>query len=331
MKAIVTGGAGFVGRHLTKGLLDRGWEVLCLDSIFPGSGAIDPRTSNWYFNPFKYTNYRFTKVDCRIFFEENREDFDAIFHLAAVVGGRATIDLNPLAVAQDLSIDAEMWGWAARLKTARVVNFSSSAAYPTNLQIGEQVSIKLREDMIQFGEVIGSPDMTYGWAKLTSEYLGHIAFKNYGIKNMSYRPFSGYGPDQDIAYPFPSICKRAVEHHPSNPFVVWGSGKQVRDFIHIDDCVEGILNTMFAIDNGEALNLSTGVGTSFLEFAKTALRILGKECEVVGDLEKPTGVQNRIGDTTKQANLGFTNKRLFTTGIVEGVNYWEHLKDDGRY
>jgi len=68
--------------------------------------------------------------------------------------------------------------------------------------------VLLKEDMISFEGDIGMPDMTYGWAKLTNEYLAQLAYQKHGLKSVCYRPFSGYGEDQDDAYPFPSICRR---------------------------------------------------------------------------------------------------------------------------
>ena len=150
-------------------------------------------------------------------------EFYYIFHLAAIVGGRITIEKNPLAVAEDLAIDSDMWSWATKGKVRKVVNFSSSAAYPVNLQASTDKYISLKEDLISFDGNIGMPDLTYGWSKLTSEYLGKIAWERHGIKSVVYRPFSGYGKDQDLTYPFSSICKRAVESKNLPMFKVWGN------------------------------------------------------------------------------------------------------------
>ena len=98
--------------------------------------------------------------------------------------------------------------------------------------------------MIGFDQNIGMPDMSYGWAKLTCEYLARLAYEKHGLKSVCYRPFSGYGEDQDNSYPFPSICKRVLAHQGAKVLDVWGSGKQMRDFIHIDDCVAGVVATM---------------------------------------------------------------------------------------
>jgi nucleoside-diphosphate-sugar epimerase len=323
-KALITGGAGFVGRHLAFRLLNMNWEVVVVDNLANGSGGIPPLSGWPLFNPFDYKNFSFINRDCRDYFKsELNEKFDYIFHLAAIVGGRITIEKNPLAVAEDLAIDSDMWSWATKGNVHKVVNFSSSAAYPVNLQASTDEYISLKEDLISFDGNIGMPDLTYGWSKLTSEYLGKIAWERHGIKSVVYRPFSGYGKDQDLTYPFPSICKRAVESQNLPTFKVWGNGKQSRDFIHIEDCITGVLATMDKVDDGSALNLSTGVPTSFLDFARIATRQCGYSPEIVGDESKPTGVLSRVGDTTKQKLMGFSSSISIDKGIVECIEYFQ--------
>ena len=323
-KVLITGGAGFVGRHLTKRLLDLNWDVTVVDNLVEGTGAVPVEVGWPLFDPRDYSNFNFINADCRNYFKlELSEGFDYLFHLAAIVGGRLTIENNPLAVASDLAIDSDMWSWATKGKAGKVINFSSSAAYPIDLQKSSDEVIHLKEEMIDLTETIGMPDLTYGWAKLTNEYLGKIAWEKYGIKSVVYRPFSGYGPDQDLSYPFPSICKRAIENLGSSEFKVWGSGLQSRDFIHIEDCITGILKTMDLINDGDALNLSTGIPTSFLDFAKIATSAVGYSPEIVGDESKPTGVKSRVGDTNKQIKFGFSAQTGIEKGIMECLMHFQ--------
>jgi GDP-L-fucose synthase len=321
-KILVTGGAGFVGRHMVRHFLEQGDEVHVVDPVVPLTGGIDPAAGWPGFCPLDFKGFRFHKEDCRHWFGHAAEtDFDDALHLAAIVGGRLMIEHNPLAVAEDLAIDASYWQWAVRARPARTVCFSSSAAYPVGLQ-REQDYVLLREDMISFQEGIGMPDMTYGWAKLTCEYLARLGFQHHGLKSVVYRPFSGYGEDQDDTYPFPSICKRALAGRNQPRLQVWGSGRQMRDFIHIDDCVRGVIATMDRFDDGSAINLSTGILTSFLDFARLAAGICGYRPEVVGMSDMPVGVFARGGDTTLQRSLGFAAEIDFASGIARAIRHY---------
>ena len=321
-KILITGGAGFVGRHLTRHLLDKGYYVLVVDPIVRFTGGIDPDEIWPLFNPLDYKNFYFQKQDCRDWFRNNKDtDFDYVYHLAAMVGGRLMIENNPLAVADDLSIDASYWQWAKLAKPKKTACFSSSAAYPIALQKKDNY-VLLAEDMIQFTENIGMPDMSYGWSKLTCEYLARLAFEKDGLKSICYRPFSGYGEDQDDAYPFPSICKRVIEKNGSKTLKVWGTGKQMRDFIHIEDCIQGIFKTIDKIDDGKSVNLSTGIYTSFIEFASLAADIFGYCPEVTGISDKPSGVFARGGDTKLQKKLGFEPTIDFRSGVKNALNYF---------
>jgi nucleoside-diphosphate-sugar epimerase len=322
-KILITGGAGFVGRRFVKRYLDSGDEVHCVDPVAEHTGGIDPDSGFPLYAPRDYDNFHFYKQDCRTWFKENQDtDFDYVFHLAAMVGGRAMIENHPLAVADDLSIDAEYWQWAEKATPAKTVCFSSSAAYPIGRQKEDGYHL-LSEDMIAFDDDIGMPDMSYGWAKLTCEYLARLAYEKHGMKSVCYRPFSGYGEDQDDTYPFPSICKRAMAHVGEEKLTVWGTGDQMRDFIYIEDCVDGVLTTMDKIDDGDALNLSTGIYTSFKQFARIAAEECGYEPEVVGLSDKPAGVFARGGCTKKQAEFGFKYSVDFRTGIKKALDLYQ--------
>ena len=325
-KILITGGAGFVGRHFCEYFLRQGDEVHCVDSVVPLTGGIDPAAGWPLFEPRAFDSFHFYREDCRDYFRRVRDtDFDYAFHLAAMVGGREMIENNPLAVAEDLSIDSAYWSWAVKTNPRKTICFSSSAAYPIKFQRAGDYRL-LTEDLIEFGGDIGMPDMTYGWAKLTHEYLARLAFQKHGVKSVAYRPFSGYGEDQDDAYPFPSICKRVLSHAGAKQIQVWGTGDQMRDFIHIDDCVQGVIQTMDQVEDGSAINLSTGIYTSFKEFAKLAAQITGFDPEVTGLSVKPEGVFARGGDTRLQKQLGFEAGITFHDGIQRALKHYTSAK-----
>lgn len=282
MKILITGSAGFVGRHFVKRYLEQGDKVTCIDIANGG-------------------------IDARDFFRNNNEQFDRVIHLAAVVGGRRMIEGSPLSLAVDLSIDAEMFGWALRTQPGCITYFSSSAAYPVFLQ-APGMEVKLQENDINL-DTIATPDLSYGWAKLTGEMLARHA-RAKGLVVHVYRPFSGYGSDQALDYPFPSFIDRAKRK--ADPFEIWGDGTQVRDFIHIDDIIEA---TFVGCARGvETSNLCQGRATSFNELAEIVSAIGGYKPTLKHLEAEPTGVHYRVGDPTYMSSF-YTPKISLEEGI----------------
>jgi nucleoside-diphosphate-sugar epimerase len=152
----------------------------------------------------------------------------------------------------------------------------------------------LHEDDIDLDDV-KSPDATYGWVKLTGEQLARHA-NNEGIPVTVLRPFSGYGTDQALDYPFPAIIDRVKRRE--DPLIVWGDGLQTRDWVHISDIV-GMTMAAIEADVTGPLNIGTGVPTSFLEFAQTAADIAGYNPVIEGRSDMPTGVDWRVADTSR--------------------------------
>jgi len=263
MKVLMTGHKGFVGRNFLRLVDGYRWDITGID-IKDG-------------------------IDCRDFFKKEDTQYDLVIHLAAIVGGRETIEGRPLAVADNFSIDSEFFQWCLKTEPKKVVYFSSSAAYPVEYQL-EGLERKLSEHMqSQFN--VKKPDMTYGWSKLIGEYLASF------VKNVYvFRPFSGYGSDQDLTYPFPMYIQKALSS--DKTFEVWGSGKQTRDFIHIEDIIWAVLS---AVENNVRgpINLGWGRSTSFLELAQMCMDAAGVQKEIVTRPDKPVGCMHRVSDNSK--------------------------------
>jgi nucleoside-diphosphate-sugar epimerase len=177
----------------------------------------------------------------------------------------------------------------------------------------ESDAIALKESDIDFDK-IGKPDMTYGWSKLTGEYLAQIAAEHYGVSVTCIRPFSGYGEDQDLSYPVPAIAARAAAKE--DPFEVWGSGHQGRDFVHIDDVIDCILLAMDHITDGTAINIGMGKLTSFRDIIEVFCKFAGYEPEIKPLLDKPVGVHSRYCDMTfVKEKLGWEAKISIEEGM----------------
>lgn len=304
-------------------LLRDGYSVHVVDSEIAGSGAIAPSQAWIGGDPRANPEFTFSREDCRKFFNSSTQHFDLVIHLAAVVGGRLTIERNPMAVAEDLSIDSEFWLWAGRTKPKQIVHFSSSAAYPVHLQLPESHR-PLLEDDIDFDKAVGIPDLTYGWAKLSSEYLGRFAAKQYELNVLNFRPFSGYGEDQDESYPFPAIIRRALKASSAktHTFEVWGSGFQERDFIHISDIVELVMRaSSMSIHGFSTYNLGNGIPVNFIDLAKISLSKVGLDIPVVGKSAMPEGVFSRVANTNKMRDaLGLPSISL-DQGIARALAF----------
>jgi nucleoside-diphosphate-sugar epimerase len=287
-KVLVTGNQGFVGRYFEDFLIKQNWQIF----------GVDLKNG----------------IDCRDFFKKSNDVYDLVIHLAAIVGGRKTIETEPLSVATDLSIDSEMFNWAIRTKQRRVIYFSSSAAYPIRKQI-KNSNIFLSEQDINL-EDIKNPDNTYGWAKLTGELLASAARKK-GLKTYVFRPFSGYGTDQDLDYPFPSFIYRAKNK--IDPFEIWGDGEQVRDFIHITDIVQACMKAL-ELDIEDPINLGNGTPFSFNQLAEMIFTESGwRPPQGIKHIEtNPTGVMFRCSDCSLLKSF-YTPKVDLVTGINKAL------------
>jgi len=313
---LVSGACGFVGRNMVRRLYrTTGDRIFMVDDL-----SIGIHPSEWI-DRYQSKSFKdleiiggderllYWKGDFRnllFYLRENPdylqstykldfERFSDVYHFAAIVGGRAKIEGDPMKVALDLSIDAEFFYWVCNHKPDRVLYPSSSAAYPVNLQTDKD-AIALGEFDIDFKANLGTPDMTYGWSKLTGEYLAQIAANHYGIPVVCIRPFSGYGEDQDLSYPVPAIAARAASKE--DPFEVWGSGKQGRDFVHIDDVIDFIMILMNRVKDGSAYNIGSGKLTSFIELIHLFTQFAGYQPAIKPLLDKPVGVHSRYADMT---------------------------------
>lgn len=298
-KALITGNRGFLGRHFAEVLAARGYYVVGYDT------AVTP------------------SQDCRIMFRSElknlgnpyRTKFDLVVHCAAVVGGRETIENDPLVTAESLSIDAEMFRWAARARPGRVIYISSSAGYALDMQ--RRPGPPLHEDDL-WGEpgtdrAYGMPDEIYGWSKITGELLAD-RLRRTGVPVTVVRPFSGYGADQDTTYPFRAILERVKAAEPT--VEVWSGA--VRDFIHVDDVVNGALAVAKA-GVEVPVNLCTGRPTSFPDLARLMLAAAGRtDVKVITRTDKPAGVAYRVGDPARMARF-YTPRVSLEEGVARAL------------
>jgi nucleoside-diphosphate-sugar epimerase len=288
VKALVTGDAGFIGRHVAAGLVNRGYSVRGID-LKPLPGYV-PESSDWYHSTGDMVDFLRYGVPSR---------YDLVVHCAYHVGGRVGIDGTFGNLARNVALDGTLFDWAMSTGQGRVLYFSSSASYPVDLQLGPSRELAESDIDPMYPRL---PDAGYGWAKLTGERLAAVAIRS-GLPVTVVRPFSGYGADQGGEYPWPAIAERARSHPPGRPFVVWGPKGQTRDWIHVGDVVRLSLDAA-SLGLESPTNLCTGVGVEFGDLARMFLEAFKKPGQdILYDTAEPTGVMYRVGNSTRMNNL----------------------------
>jgi nucleoside-diphosphate-sugar epimerase len=279
--ALVTGAAGFVGRHVTRRLEEDGYSVDVCDVMFPEA---PPGWSN---------------DALEIFRDTTSQRYDLVVHAAAMGPNRLAIDDQPQHFAYNVQLDAAMFNWVRRTGQRHVVYLSSSAAYPGSMQTRKAVNTQQRpltEDDISL-KYTAAPADSYGWTKLTSEMFASTV-RATGTTVAVLRPFSGYGEDQSEDFPFAAIVERVRRRE--DPVTFLGNGQQVRDWVHVDDVVAVIMATVGCNDT---FNVCTGIGTTIKELAYMASQIAGYKPVLQAASDswggEHAGVDYRVGDPAR--------------------------------
>ena len=332
---LVTGGCGFVGRHLVQNLLSDGYEVWIIDDLFTGKHPdrwLSGFSKHQKKGRIEYSNKRgqhliFLHTDIVPLLQTELAapgtahfpEFAEIYHLAAVVGGRAVlIEQDPIFVTQNHVIDAVFFQWAARnaRSIGRVLYASSSVAYPKALQNkGAEQTLKESDLVFEDSGHIGLPESIYGWLKLTGEYLAVICARKYGLKVCCVRPFNGFGDDQELSYPIPSIAARAARRE--DPLTVWGSGDQSRDFIYIDDFISALRVSIMHVSDGSGVNVGLGKNITFKEVAAIFAKLEGYRPIITGLTEKAEGSYTLRSDVTKLKSFGWQPRMSVEEGFTK--------------
>ena len=310
---LVTGGASFIGSGIVDLVLSKGARVRVVDDL--SSGRLDNIQVH-----IDAGRVEFMRADLREQknAEKAVEDMSVVFHLAADHGGRGYVDLHQAACATNLMLDGMLFHACYKARVDKVVYASSGCVYPNFIQNDLNKMLYLTEDMVGPGY---DADNMYGWAKLMAEMTLRAYHKDWGMKSASCRYFTVYGPRGVENHAVIAMIARAFIDQ--NPFIVWGTGEQIRNWTYIDDIVSGTVLAAEKIDDGTAVNLGTMERIKVIDAAKEVLRYMGKTAEFELHPEMPTGPLNRVADNSLANNLlGWEPKTMFMDGLHKTIDWY---------
>jgi GDP-L-fucose synthase len=252
---------------------------------------------------------------------------DYVFHLAGVKGSPVMTSQKPASFfVPIISFNTNMMEAARQAGVERYLYTSSIGVYsPAEV---------FREDDV-WKSFPSENDKFAGWAKRIGELQAEAYKIEYGWDRVAIvRPTNVYGPydnfDPNTAMVIPSLIKRAVDGE--NPFVAWGDGSPIRDFIHARDVARGM---MLALENitGQPINLGSGVGVTIKRIVEIIIGNLEIKPEVIWDTSKPSGDRKRVADISRATAIGFQPSISIEEGIKETMDWYRKNRGivDKRY
>ena len=310
---LVTGGTSFIGSSLVDALVSRGAIVRVVDDLSTGRYEYISRL-------VESGSVEFIKgdlLDAEIAARSVR-GIEYLFHLAAIHGGRGYVDLHNVECSMNLVLDGQLFREAVKADVEKIIFASSGCVYPNHLQNDPEKVLYLTEDLV------GPPyeaDNMYGWAKLMGELTLQHFVKAGQLKAASCRYFTVYGPRGKEDHAVIAMIARAFIQQ--NPFEVWGTGEQIRNWTYIDDIVEGTILAAEGIDDGTAVNLGTMERIRVVDAAAMILRHMGVEVPLKFLPHMPTGPYNRVAANRLAKELISWEPRVpFREGIVKTIDWY---------
>jgi UDP-glucose 4-epimerase len=250
-------------------------------------------------------------------------DVAVVFHLAASHGGRGYIDTHPVECSTNMILDGIVFAAAHAAGVERVCFASSACVYPTTLQQDTERTILLREDMADpFAPGAALADGEYGWAKLMGEMTLRAYHRQHGMRSVACRIFTAYGERENETHAIIALIAKAYLR--LDPYPIWGTGQQDRNFTYVGDIVEGLMRAVFAVDDGSPVNVGRSEHVKVIDAARTIFELTGfTPREIAFDTTKPTGVLSRAADLDRTRRLlGWEPSTSFREGLRRTVDWY---------
>ena len=303
-RVVVTGGAGFLGSYVVAKLRARDCE-----SIFV------PRQAD----------YDLVRIeDVRRLYDDAQPDL--VIHLAAIVGGIGANRKNPGRYFYDnLMMGVQLMEEARLRGVKKFVATGTICAYP------KFTPVPFKEDDLWNGypEETNAP---YGLAKKMMLVQSQSYREQYGFNSIFRLPVNLYGPrdnfDLESSHVIPALIRKCVEavRSGADEIVCWGTGSATREFLHADDCAEGILLATEKYDKSDPVNLGAGFEISIKDLMEKICDLTGFRGRIVWDASKPDGQPRRCLDTTRaEREFGFRARIGFDEGLRQTIEWYKQM------
>lgn len=317
-KVLVTGGTGFIGSFVCELLLQKGAIVTTTTK------SNNLKNIAHIKKDLKIQKADLTDLDQAIKVTKNK---DTVLNLASKVAGiQFNINHPATMFSENVKIAQNVANSSSKNNVERLLIVSSACVYPRNCTIPTPETEGFLND----------PEPTnlgYGWAKRTEELIARFYNLEHGLKVAIARPYNAYGPrdnfDPEISHVIPGLIKRVMDGE--NPLTVWGSGKQTRSFLYVEDLARGLIDITEKYPQTDPVNIGTDEEVTIQDLAKMIVQISQKETRIEFDKTKPDGQPRRNCDTKKaKEKIGFEAKISLTEGLKRTIDWYSNSSKFGK-
>ena len=301
----ITGGRGFLGRHLVRIFRERGYDQILVADL-PEYNLIRPE-------------------DIRRLYDEQRPD--TVIHLAAKVGGIGFNQENPGSLFyENIMMGVQLLHEGCLRKIRKFVALGTICAYP------KFTPVPFKEDDLWNGypEETNAP---YGLAKKMLLVQAQAYRRQYGMNAIFLLPVNLYGPgdnfDPRSSHVIPALIKKCVDAvmRGDQEIVVWGTGAATREFFYVEDAAEAIVLATERYDKEEPVNIGAGFEISIRDLVALIVELTGFKGRIAWDTAKPDGQPRRMLDTTRAlAEFGFRARRDFREGLSKTIDWYRNTR-----
>tara|TARA_B100001167_G_C16773675_1_gene309288 strand:- start:2352 stop:3317 length:966 start_codon:yes stop_codon:yes gene_type:complete len=308
-KILVTGGTGMIGSHLVELLIEKNADV----RIISHNRKIPEELEN------KNLDIISGDLTDKSFSEVSVKGMDYVFHLAAYTGGLGRTSTHPAStLTPNLIMDGNILESAKNEGIKKFLYASCTCVYPDDEKT-------LQEEDAWAGNP-PEAHASYSWSKRMGERQAISYHKEFGMNIAIVRPSNSYGPrdsdDLETAHALGSLIMKAINK--TDPFVIWGDGSPIREYIYAKDAAKGMLMAMENYCVGDPINLASGEFVSINELANKILKITNINPNIEFDKEKPSGQKRRVLSNKKaEEKIGFIAETSLDIGIEKTIKWYK--------